>query len=202
MRLLLISDTHELHRELRLPPADLLLHAGDWTMFSKRMSAVRDFDEWLGEQNLRYGAVGCPGNHEFYLEEDERKASLTRNLSILNGAEATVGGLRIWGSAVTPLAGGAFGKSNPTDRSRHWAAIPAGIDILITHGPPAGILDDSCGDPELLDAVRRTRPKLHLFGHVHGSYGVHETADTTFVNAALLGPDGDLAYDPLVLEIR
>jgi predicted phosphohydrolase len=170
-------------------------------MFSKRMSAVRDFDQWLGEQTLRYGAVGCPGNHEFYLEEDERRASFNRNLRILNGAERTVAGLRIWGSAVTLPGGGAFGKSNPTDREKHWAAVPEGIDILITHGPPFGILDHGCGHPELLQAVRRIRPKLHLFGHLHGAYGVHESGGSTFVNAALLGADGDLAHNPMVLDI-
>jgi hypothetical protein len=30
-----ISDTHELHRELDVPHGDILIHAGDFTMFSK-----------------------------------------------------------------------------------------------------------------------------------------------------------------------
>jgi len=36
MRLVVISDTHELHRELAVPPGDLLIHAGDFTLHSKR----------------------------------------------------------------------------------------------------------------------------------------------------------------------
>ena len=202
LRLLLLSDTHELHREIDLPPADLLLHAGDWTMFSKRASAICDFDDWLGEQNLSHGAVGCPGNHEFYLEHDHSRASLTPHLRILNGSEVKIAGLRIWGSPVTALYGGAFGLCNSTQRAKHWAQIPNGIDILITHGPPLGVLDHGHGDAELLQAVRRIRPKLHLFGHVHAGYGVVENEGTTFVNAALLGPDGDLVHSPLSLEVR
>ena len=48
MRIVLISDTHELHRELAVPPGDLLVHAGDFTFFSKRPWMYRDFDLWLG----------------------------------------------------------------------------------------------------------------------------------------------------------
>ena len=117
-------------------------------------------------------------------------------------------GLRLWASPVTPLSGTAFGMSSSTDRRRHYSAIPPDTDILITHGPPYGILDRSPeesehqGCPELLAAVKRTKPKLHVFGHVHGAYGVHVSDDTTFVNAALLGKDGDIANRPLVVDIQ
>jgi hypothetical protein len=44
-----ISDTHELHRELDVPNGDILIHAGDFTMFSESVAAILDFNEWLGE---------------------------------------------------------------------------------------------------------------------------------------------------------
>ena len=34
VRIVCISDTHELHRELSLPDGDLLIHAGDITFFN------------------------------------------------------------------------------------------------------------------------------------------------------------------------
>ncbi|KAL5052276.1 hypothetical protein BDW71DRAFT_8233 [Aspergillus fruticulosus] len=52
-----------------------------------------------------------------------------------------------------------------------------GIDILLTHGPPKGILDQVVGNGEsvgcehLYHAVRRARPALHVFGHIHEGYG-------------------------------
>src|SRR5579863_4162194 len=55
--------------------------------------------------------------------------------------------------------------------------MPNGIDILITHSPPVGILDVEygtqvhAGDPEFLKAAIRVRPRLHVFGHIHGGYG-------------------------------
>jgi hypothetical protein len=49
-----ISDTHELHRELDVPNGDILIHAGDFTMFSKSGSAILDFNEWLGDLPHRW----------------------------------------------------------------------------------------------------------------------------------------------------
>jgi hypothetical protein len=49
-----ISDTHELHRELDVPDGDILIHAGDFTMFSRSPNAIRDFDAWLGELPHRH----------------------------------------------------------------------------------------------------------------------------------------------------
>ena len=103
--------------------------------------------------------------------------------------------------------GGAFGMSSAKDRKRLYAQIPQDIDVLISHGPPYGILDlapgshlhQGCG--ELLDAVMRVRPRLHVFGHVHGAYGVFQTEHTTFVNASLLGLHGDLNRAPFVFEM-
>jgi Icc-related predicted phosphoesterase len=204
-----IADSHELHRELDpLRETDILIHAGDWTMFSRSLKAIADFNDWLEEQHVRHGIVLVPGNHEAYLEADPIRRSFTDNGTVLIGKAITINGLKIWGSPVTPLYGGAFGLSNPIDRARHYAQIPADTDVLVTHSPPFGILDRSPGQTEhagcreLLKAVERIKPKIHIFGHVHGGYGIYETADTTFVNAALLGPDGALQNPPIHLRIK
>lgn len=45
--------------------------------------------------------------------------------------------------------------------------IPANTDFLITHGPPVEILDDDRGCRLLRKAVFESKPKFHLFGHIH-----------------------------------
>lgn len=54
--------------------------------------------------------------------------------------------------------------------------IPNDIDIVMTHGPPKGILDwcpqGNVGCPNLLRAVRRAKPLMHCFGHIHEGHGV------------------------------
>ena len=96
--------------------------------------------------------------------------------------------------------------SMAADRKRHWARIPDGLDILITHGPPLGILDHGPGSerrggcPELLEAVLQARPRLHVFGHFHARYGTLRAADTILVNASLLGENGSLVGEPIVID--
>ena len=57
MRIVLISDTHGLHRELAVPAGDLLIHAGDITTNSKPDWMYRHFDIWLGELPHRHKIV-------------------------------------------------------------------------------------------------------------------------------------------------
>jgi Icc-related predicted phosphoesterase len=206
LRLVLLSDTHQFHREVEVPDGDVLIHAGDFTMFSKSMSAIGDFNTWLGELPHRHKIV-VPGNHEFFSEADPSRRSLVSNATILMNEGIEIDGLRTWGSPVTPLYGGAFGLSSAADRRRLYAQIPQDTEVLITHGPPYGILDSSpdsglhSGCRELFDAVMRVRPKLHVFGHVHGAHGIFQSDHTTFVNAALLGIHGDLDKSPLVFQM-
>jgi predicted phosphohydrolase len=205
LRLVLLSDTHELHREVEVPDGDILIHAGDFTMFSKSMSAIADFNTWLGELPHRHKIL-IYGNHEFFVEADPSRRSMLTNALVLANEGTEIEGLRIWGSPVTPLYGGAFGLSSAEDRRQLYARIPEDTEILITHGPPFGILDSAphsglhSGCRELLYAVMRVRPKLHVFGHVHSAHGILQTNQTTFVNAALLGADGDLDQSPIVLR--
>jgi predicted phosphohydrolase len=203
--LVLMADTHELHREVEVPAGDVLIHAGDFTMFSRSIAAICDFNEWLGELPHRHKIV-CGGNHEFFLEADPARRSLISNAMVLIDEGVEVDGLRLWASPVTSGYGVAFGMISPQKRARHWAKVPE-VDVLVTHGPPLGVLDcaqgqrEGIGDPELLAAVQRIRPLLHVFGHVHAGYGQTSVGDTLHVNCALLGLDGAIANRPVVLRI-
>ena len=64
IRLVLISDTHELHRELDVPDGDILIHCGDISMMSRSLAAIEDFDDWLGGLPHKVKLL-VPGNHEF-----------------------------------------------------------------------------------------------------------------------------------------
>jgi len=50
------------------------------------------------------------------------------------------------------------------------------VDIIMTHGPPMGMLDDARGEylrcEHLMRAIRRTRPLLHCFGHIYEGHGM------------------------------
>jgi Icc-related predicted phosphoesterase len=140
--------------------------------------------------------------------EDARQRSAITNAALLVDSGVEIEGLKMWGSPVTPLYGGAFGKSRAEDREKHWACIPNDVDILITHGPPFAILDHGPrserreGCPQLLEAVFRAFPRVHVFGYVHHGYGTLRTSDTLFVNASLLDEDGSLSRKPFLIDFR
>lgn len=204
--IVIISDTHELHREVTIPPADILIHCGDFTMFSKSAGAILDFNAWLGELPHKWEII-TPGNHEFFLEADPSRRRLISNATLLINESVEVAGLKIWGSPMTPLYGGAFGRSSAKDREGIYSQIPGDTDILVTHGPPYGVLDkasdsnDHAGCHQLLAAVRRIKPKLHAFGHVHGAYGTLSATDTLFVNATLPGQGFGMSNRPLLFRL-
>jgi predicted phosphohydrolase len=101
LRLVLISDTHELHREVDVPDGDIFIHAGDFTMFSESMETVVDFNDWLGELPHPYKIV-VPGNHEFFLEADPSRRFMLDNAIVLINE-----GTEVWAprcAAVLPTA--------------------------------------------------------------------------------------------------
>ncbi len=204
VRIVCISDTHELHRELMVPDGDLLIHAGDFTFFNG-VSKIRDFNAWLGELPHRHKVV-VPGNHDRAFNDDPGMRAMITNAVLLINEGATVCGLNVWGSPVT-CDDAAYGHTKPEERTSLYATIPANTDILVTHGPPLGIRDHERGSderrgcPQLRQTVMRVKPRLHVFGHVHGGYGVAQNKATVFVNASLLGWAGDLENTPIVLAI-
>ena len=166
----------------------------------------RHFDIWLGELPHRHKIV-IPGNNDYLLEEPKERKVIT-NAMLLVDSGVEIEGLKVWGSPVTPLYGGAFGMSRPEDRKKLWASIPEGLDILVTHTPPFAILDHSLpsgpreGCPYLFAEVFRARPRLHVFGHIHAGYGTLRTDNTLFVNASLMGEDGSLSRKPVVVDFQ
>ena len=208
MKVVCLSDTHEMHREV--PPirqrGDLLIHAGDFTFFCEKLSIIRDFNAWLGELPFRYRIV-VPGNHEHIMYTRPEIHSLITNATLLINEAVTIEGVRLWGSPVT-CDDDAFGCATAEERRRLYATIPVDTDIVITHGPAFGILDEErhsrgvhLGCPELRTAIERVKPKFHVFGHVHSGHGAARVGDTIFANVAMIGCGGDLDKKPMKFEI-
>ena len=210
MRVVCISDTHERHRSLNLPEGDLLIHAGDIT-YSGEAHAIKDFLDWFEVQPHPH-KVFIAGNHDFLFESihrvmghhcDFEKAKIT----YLNDSRAEIDGLKIWGSPWTPTFGSwAFMKNRGDEIAEVWNKIPYDTDILITHGPPKGVLDmtprgQEAGCWDLMAKVRLIKPKLHVFGHIHGGYGIQEKWGTKFVNASICDEDYDATHSPIVVDI-
>lgn len=189
------SDTHGRHQQLIVPASDLLLCAGDFTARGGRDEVLR-FVDWFALQPAAQRVL-IAGNHDRWCEEHpDEVASLCAEREILwlldSGVEVL--GWRLWGSPVTPtFRSMAFNRARGPALSEHWARVPADTDILITHGPPRGLLDRMAlgrrvGSDELRRELPRVRPRLHVFGHIHEAAGRRKLDGTLFVNAACARP--------------
>jgi predicted phosphohydrolase len=196
IRIVCVSDTHRMHDGLVVPEGDLLVHAGDSTKRG-RLVEIEEVDRWLGTLPHPHKVI-IAGNHDFAFERGPEARARITHATYLQDELATVLGLRIWGSPWQPRF---FDWAFNADRGRlweKWALIPADVDVLVTHGPPMGILDvtasgEHVGCEELLRELDRVRPRLHVFGHIHEAYGIVRRGETTFVNASTC----DLSYQPV-----
>lgn len=227
---MIIDCISDLHGDLpNLEGGDLLLIAGDLTATDTENEYTKFFD-WLYQQNYK-SIVFIAGNHDGYIQNNYsifNKSNpnfileITRNVPLkiqyLCDSSTEFEGLKIYGSPWTKRFWGqnphamAFCLESPLDPEEpmlqmKFDAIPDDIDILITHSPPYGILDqvqnkwnagERVGSTSLLKAVQRIKPKLHVFGHIHGSYGIWRTPGTKFVNAAHMTEE----YEPTNKPIR
>lgn len=185
MRLVLISDTHGLHdRMAPLPEGDVLVHAGDLTNTGK-LTQLREATDWLRSQLERFEHIVCVGgNHDFVLEHfmnEGEEEMLRRNffdgIHYLRDSEVIINSCKFYGSPWTPeFNNWAFNLPRSGGKLKEtWNQIPANTDVLITHGPPMGILDhvgqESVGCNHLRVALSYVQPAVHVFGHIHNAYG-------------------------------
>jgi predicted phosphodiesterase len=203
MKLVIISDTHGMHSEVKVPSGDVLIHCGDCTNDIGQRS-LREFLTWFEDQPAPRKIL-IAGNHDGAFEKwsDLARAmvkEMAPSVIYLQDSGIEIGGVKFWGSPVQPeFFNWHFNRKRGADIKRHWDMIPNDVDVLITHGPMAGILDkdfhgESAGCKDLLDAVLRVRPNVHCCGHIHYSYGqciLNHTPEiyTKCFNASACGED-------------
>jgi len=205
MRLVLLSDSHGQHEGLAVPDGDVLVHAGDFCLYGS-MTCVSDFAGFLDALPHRHKVV-VAGNHDFALQVDPVRArKRLAHAHYLFDSAVEIDGLRFWGSPWQPEFMGAFNLPRGRDLERVWARIPDDTDVLVTHGPPQGVLDRTwdgrvVGCEHLRARVAEVRPRLHVFGHIHEARGECEMDGTRFVNASVCGPGLTIAHPPVVVDL-
>lgn len=203
IKIVAISDTHTYNKSL--PPGDILIHAGDFSS-SGSYKNTQDFLYWMKAIKHNYSlVVVVPGNHDRYIESNLAQAKQEfedAGIILLVDDSVTYMGRKIYGHPWTPIFSNWAFMGDGRKLKLVNEAIPSDTDILVTHGPPKGILDTlgNCssepgkqvGCDSLAEAVKRVKPQLHIFGHIHDQAGILVTKQTTFVNAAYL----DDHYNP------
>lgn len=182
IKVTLISDLHGFFP--KLPGGDLLIVAGDLTS-SDKLPQYEAFMRWMNEQDYNKKIV-IAGNHDHLAErEGPQLFKWIQSFDYLCDSGTEFEGLKIWGSPWTSRFPGinprccAFTRPFMSSLKDRWDLIPNDTDILVTHSPPFGVMDQvateyraSVGDKDLLEASEnRVRPRIHVFGHIHENGG-------------------------------
>lgn len=208
MQIVAVSDTHGKHRDLKIPDGDVLIHAGDVTRGGTKEQVV-DFLEWFAVQRHTH-KIFVAGNHDFFFEQADSvmiSSVIPDGIVYLNDSSIEINGVKFWGSPITPWFNNwAFNRNRGSEIKKHWELIPNDTDVLITHGPPFGILDETVygkrtGCEELLLRVYYVKPKFHIFGHIHEDHGSFTKGETSFVNASVLDDWYEMKNEPVILDL-
>jgi Icc-related predicted phosphoesterase len=205
IKVIAVSD---MHGELpEITPCDLLLLGGDicpgGSPSQEAKWLAEDFKKWL-EKVPAEEIVGIAGNHDFVFEHPELFALADLRWHYLKDSLTELFGLKIYG---TPWQLPFWGAFNVTEDQlvEKYSTIPKGIDILLSHSPPYGILDQvhgrHCGSKALLQKVFEIQPKLFVCGHIHDAYGKCVKDGITFANVALLNDEMEVAHLPMLFEL-
>lgn len=199
-----ISDTHAQHKSLIVPTdIECVIHAGDSTNYYdiyRNQPEFEDFLEWFAKLPIKHKVL-IAGNHDAWAMK-KYNVDMVKSFGIhyLEHEYLDLEDKLIFGSPYTPTFGTWHFMKDRGKLSQYWEALISGIDVLITHGAPKGILDLShdrnhnleyCGDSALTKAVFKNIPKYHVFGHLHDSEGCFNSGvtnlsgrHTTFINAS------------------
>jgi len=204
MNVLAISDLHGHLPEI--PKCDLLLLGGDYNdkinLDQQERFMLGPFKEWLESIDARH-IVGIAGNHDFILKEKHLDLPWT----YLQDAAVNIEGVRIYGTPWTPTFG-AWAFMRPEAALRDiFDLIPAGLDILLSHGPVMGILDkvisgQNVGSRESLYKVKVIKPDNFVCGHIHEARGIYDSGDTRFYNVAYVNEVNEPVGHPVNVTLR
>lgn len=174
-----IADLHGYYPELE--GGDLLIVAGDLTARDLR-------DEYIHFcRQIRHSGykkiIVIAGNHDNLMQKEPEFFLSDEQVSYLCDSGTEFEGLKIWGSPWTRTFHGmnpkckAFTCDTDEELSKKWSLIPNDTDILITHSPPIAVLDKTTRN-EFVGSISLSAQigflfnlKLHVFGHIHESYG-------------------------------
>lgn len=207
MKIQAISDLHG--SEPELPESDLLIIAGDCTAHDYANEWKR-FAEYVNAQPAKW-IILVAGNHDGALQnyKQEVLSHFDSRVVYLQDSEIAYENLKIWGTPWTvPFYDWNF-MADSRRRRIFFDQIPEDTDILISHGPAYGILDETKrgngGCPELRHSLASICPKIHIFGHIHEQSG-QQSVDwgekvTECYNVSYLDELYDVKGVPPLIEI-
>ena len=221
MKITLISDTHAKHKQVTddLPGGDLLIHAGDFMTSGYNPMEAMMFFQWFDSIDNYAAKIFIAGNHDRWMQDEPAEAKEIligyETIDYLEDARLDLWDsedqqLVIYGSPWQPeFYNWAFNlPRNGEELKSKWDAIPTNTDILVTHSPAWGTLDDvegRRGDHLGCELLAKhinevVKPKIHVCGHIHSGHGYYFNGQTHYFNASVLNERYNYTQKPLTFD--
>jgi len=215
-----ISDTHGQHNDVVVPTCavDTVIFCGDEANHydpAQNWHESMQFFHWFAALPIE-NKVFVPGNHSTAVEAGLVEPERWPEINFLIHDSITINGYKIFGSPYTPAYGRSWAYMHTRNRLQYvWSSVPE-CDILITHGPPKGILDlthdretgelTQAGCEYLWYRTNQIKPLVHAFGHIHqeagcNNVGIFEKNGIEFVNCACYNHRDKELYHGHVIDL-
>lgn len=208
MQITVISDTHGLHKNIRVPEGDILIHCGDAELCD--WARYHSFLKWFKSLPHKM-KIFVPGNHDFLIQDYRFNCSLefeSNGIHCLIDRRLEIDGIKFYGSPWTPTFNDWAFMKDDLDLAKHWDAIPNDTNILITHGPAYTIGDrventkDNLGSKTLLSRlVNLSSLHYHFFGHIHTGKDCNHSLGFKSINCSILNEKYQINYDATEVSI-
>jgi Icc-related predicted phosphoesterase len=174
---------------------------------------VGKFASWFGNSTIEAKhRIFVPGNHDWLFQKDQKKALdilddvADESIIVLDQDFVVVEGLGIYGEPRQPIFFDWAFNEEREDMEQVWDLVPAGVDILVTHGPPLGYGDmtvrgERVGCGYQIKLLEEFDIKLVVCGHIHNDYGVHLCGSTIIANASICNENYNPVNNPLVIDL-
>ena len=212
MKIILTGCTHRSEHKVKIPKCNLLIHTGDFDCNSQE--ELENLDAWFSIQPADK-CIFVAGNHDFHLQKigKENIKKTMKNAIYLEDESLEIKGIKFYGFPWVPtLVNWAF-YADDKDMEEKVNQIPEGTDILISHGPHYGILDQlrkangdlgmSVGNIPLRDAIKkRIKPSILVCSHIHEAFGYYYDYQTHFWNVSAMDEFYSLVNEPVLIEVE
>jgi Icc-related predicted phosphoesterase len=223
LKILAFSDTHNKHNDilfnswiedyLKEHSIDVIICCGD---FSTSQKSFDNFISWYAKVPVKNKLL-IAGNHDEVLEKKETRDSnllfmKEEGLIYLEDNSIIIDSIKFYGTPWTPIFMNWNFMGTENQLKKKFEKIDEDTHVLISHGPPYGILDvvkynlipfHCVGSTPLAEKIGRKLKdlKLHVFGHVHEDYGMIEKYGITFANVSTLNKQYEVVNKIQFFEI-
>jgi Icc-related predicted phosphoesterase len=174
------QNTLNLLKTIDAPLKLIIAGNHDWTLDPLIFAAKLKEAGLEADDERVIETYGTPGQTKKLLQSETASGIIyldegIHSFQLRNGAEVTV-----YASPYTPSVNEWGFQYDPSIGHEWKMDADSKIEIAITHGPPLGLLDQvgkkRAGCPGLFDAIARSQPQLHCFGHIHSAWGARRVA--------------------------